>query len=112
MSEPTKHQMVEFEGNPIFVLVPYPEYLELTGRKEVGTANIPLEVAEIALMEEKSLIRAWREHRGLTQEAVAARVGISRGAYAQMEALRAKPRRVTLHKIAMALGIRPEQLAE
>lgn len=112
MSEPTKHQLVEFEGNPIFVLVPYPEYLELTGRKKVGTDNIPLEVAEIALMEEKSLVRAWREYLGLTQEAVAARVGISRGAYAQMEARGANPRRATLLKIATALGVRLEQLAE
>jgi len=111
MSVLTKHQVIEHGGNPLFVLVPYDEYLELTGRRE-QSANIPVEVAEIALLEDKSLMRAWREHLGLTQEEVAARVGISRGAYAQMEAPEARPRRATLGKIASALGLRVEQLAE
>jgi transcriptional regulator with XRE-family HTH domain len=57
-------------------------------------------------------MRAWREYPGLAQEAVAARAGISRGAYAQMEATGAKPRRATLLKIAGALEVRPEQLTE
>lgn len=111
MSAPTKHQVIEHGGNPLFVLVPYPEYLELTGQKE-SSSNIPVEVAEIALLEDKSLMRAWREHLGLTQEEVAVRAGVSRGAYAQMEALDAKPRRATLAKIAAALGVKVEQLTE
>lgn len=111
MSALTKHQVIEHGGNPLFVLVPYSEYLELTGQQD-KSANIPVEVAEIALLEEKSLMRAWREHLGLTQEEVAARAGISRGAYAQMEAPEAKPRRATLVKIAAAMGVKVEQLAE
>lgn len=111
MNAPTKHQIIEHGGNPMFVIVPYEEYLELTGQKE-ESANIPVEVAEIALLEEKSLIRAWREHLGLTQEEVATRAGISRPAFAQMEAKDAKPRRATLGKIAAALGVKVEQLEE
>jgi len=111
MNAPIKHQVIEQGGNPLFVIVPYPEYLELTGHK-AKSANIPVEVAEIALMEEKSLIRAWREHLGLTQEAVAAKAGISRGAYAQMEAKDTRHRLATLRKIAEALEVQPEQLTE
>lgn len=111
MNTPTKHQIIEHGGAPLFVIVPFKEYLELTGQKE-KPANIPVEVAEIALLEDKSLIRAWREHLGLTQEEAAARVGISRPSFAQMEAKDARPRRVTLRKIAAALGVRPEQLEE
>lgn len=59
-----------------------------------------------------SLIRAWREHLGLTQAEVAERMGISRGAYAQMEALDARPRPTTLKKIARAMGVHWRQLQD
>ena len=98
----------------MFVIVPYDEYLDLTheGDEDDDHVTLPAEVVEIALVEQKSLIRAWREHLGLTQEELAARMGISRPAFAQMEAKGAKPRRVTLHKIAKALGLEVGQLTE
>lgn len=111
MSTPTKHQMIEHGGQPLFVIVPYEEYQELTGQKE-KRGNIPVEVAEIALLEEKSLIRAWREHLGMTQERMAAKIGVTRPSFAQMEAFGAKPRRATLAKIAAALGVTVEQLED
>lgn len=74
--------------------------------------SIPLGVSRIATLEDKSLIRAWREHLGLTQEEVASRMGVTRAAYTQMEAADAKPRRATLVKIATALGVIVEQLTE
>lgn len=110
MSTPIKHQIIEHGGKPVLVLVPYAEYLELTGGDD--SVTIPLEVSEIATMEDKSLIRAWREHLGLTQEQVAERIGVSRPAFAQMEAKGASPRRATLAKIAAALGVQVAQLSE
>lgn len=95
----------------MFVIVPYAEYLELTGRPD-EEVTIPLEVSKIATLEDKSLIRAWREHLGLTQEDVAGKMNVSRAAYAQMEAKDANPRRATLAKIAAALGVMVDQLAE
>jgi len=105
-------QIIEHEGQPLFVVLPYAEYLALTKEGDDKDVAIPWEVSKIARREKKSLIRAWREYLGLTQEAVAAKAGISRGAYAQMEATGAKPRRATLLKIADALEVRPEQLMD
>jgi transcriptional regulator with XRE-family HTH domain len=56
-----------------------------------------------------SAIRAWREHLKLTQDEVAARLGISPPAYAQQE-IAARLRRVTREKIAAAFGIKVQQL--
>ncbi|QLA20477.1 helix-turn-helix domain-containing protein [Desulfolutivibrio sulfoxidireducens] len=112
MNVPTSPQIIEHEGQPLFVVLPYAQYLALTREAVDDDVAIPWEVSKLARREKKSLMRAWREYLGLTQEAVAARAGISRGAYAQMEAKGAKPRRVTLLKIATALGVRPEQLTE
>lgn len=109
MSEPTRHQIIEHGGKPLFVVVPYAEYLELTGRAD-EEVTIPLEVSRIALLEDKSLIRAWREHLNLTQEEVASRIGVSRQSYTQMEARDARPRRATLGRIAKALGVQVDQL--
>lgn len=53
---------------------------------------------------------AWREHRRLTQDEVAARLGISQSAYAQMETGK-RPRKATLNKVAQAMGLEVEQLA-
>lgn len=52
---------------------------------------------------------AWREHLRLTQAEVAARMGVSQAAYAQMEAVK-RPRKTTLAKISVALGLDIEQL--
>jgi len=59
-----------------------------------------------------SLVRAWREHLGLTQEEVARRMGVTRPAYAQMEAKGVRPRVPTLKKIAEAFGVEWEQVRE
>ena len=52
---------------------------------------------------------AWREHFGLTQAEVAARIGINQAAYAQMERVK-QPRKATLEKVATAMGLEAEQL--
>lgn len=72
--------------------------------------SIPREVSELASNGRKSLARAWREHLGLTKEQVAKRMGISPAALEQIEARSAKPRKATLAKVAMALGVKVEQL--
>jgi len=71
MNAPIKHQIIEQGGTPLFVVIPYDEYLDLIGRDD-DDVTIPLEVSNIASLENKSLIRAWREHLGMTQEQVAA----------------------------------------
>jgi DNA-binding XRE family transcriptional regulator len=107
MSTPIKHQIIEQDGRPLFVVVPYDDYLELTGE---ATATIPHEVVRRTILEGISLMRAWREHKGLTQATVAEAMGVSQAAYAAMERPDARPRHVTLQKVARAMGLVAEQL--
>lgn len=58
------------------------------------------------------MIRAWREHLGMTQEQVAEGMNVSRAAFAQMEAKGTRPRVGTLKKIATTMGVEWEQLQE
>jgi transcriptional regulator with XRE-family HTH domain len=62
-------------------------------------------------MEGKSLVRAWREYKDLSQAQMAERMGISRPAYAQLEAKGANLRTTTIHRLAAALGVSWEQLS-
>lgn len=108
MTIPIKHQIIEKDGQPLFVLVPYEEYLTILD--EDLDITIPHDVVERHILEGQSLVRAWREYRGLTQEEVAEQMGISQSAYSQMEKPDASLRRATLKKIADALDVLPEQL--
>ena len=113
MNIPTNHQVITHHGIPVAVIVPYEEYaaaFTLEASQEVNGATVPHEVAARVLKEQVSPIRAWREHLGLTQAEIAAHMGISQSAFAQMEAPESKPRMATLTKIAAALNLAPAQL--
>ena len=85
----------------------YMDFLRLESKPE---ARVPNEVVERVIMGKLTPIRAWREHFGLTQVEVAARMEVSQAAFAQMEAPEARPRQSTLRRVAQALGIQVEQL--
>ncbi|MAT95574.1 MAG: hypothetical protein CL608_00280 [Anaerolineaceae bacterium] len=72
--------------------------------------SIPQAVVEKHILENMSLVCAWREHLGLAQQEVAQKMGVSQSAYSQMEKAEANLRQATINKIARALGILPEQL--
>jgi len=82
------------------------------GEKPDEEVFLPEEVVELHTKKGVSLPRAWREHLKLSREDVALRMGISPAAYAQMEAKNARPRIITLKKIAEALGVKWEQLRD
>lgn len=112
MSTPTsKHQIITSpDGTPLYALVPWEEYEEkLEGRPDEEVL-IPHEVVVLNVLHGKPMIRAWREHLGLSQREVAGRMGISQPAYAKMEGKDAHPRVATLKKIAAALGVQWEQI--
>ena len=109
MNAPTKIQIINGpDGKPAFVVIPYADYMQAQQAEEPD-ASIPHEVVQLMVLQDMTPVRAWREHLGLTQADVAARIGISQSAYAQQEAA-PKNRKATREKIAVALGIRPEQL--
>jgi transcriptional regulator with XRE-family HTH domain len=58
------------------------------------------------------LIRAWREHLGLTQEAVAERASMKQPALARLERGESVPRTATLKRLAEAMGLTVSQLLE
>lgn len=129
MKTPTNHQIVTHNGIPVAAVVPYAEYLTLFDGKPDDTSKqehvptdaeieaarndtypIPHEVMGFIIKKKMTPIRAWREHLGLTQAEVAARMTISQSAYARMERGQATPRIATLKGIAKAMGIHYSQL--
>lgn len=93
------------DGTPAFVVVPYAEYMRRFAHDE---GLIPHEVVS-ATVDGASPMKAWREHLGLTQAEVAARLKVSQAAYAQTERA-ARPRKATVVRVAAALHIAVEQL--
>lgn len=94
------------DGAPAYVVMPYAVYMRRFAH-EAGL--IPHEVVSAMVDGGASPIKAWREHLGMTQAAVAARMGVSPAAYARTESA-AKPRSNMLVRVAQALGLNVEQL--
>lgn len=107
MREHIRHQVIEKDGEPAFVVIPYEDYIRFISSKD---DLIPPEVAKRYLTDEVSMIKAWREYLNFTQKEVAGKMGITQAAYAQMEKPGARLKKDTLDKIASALGIAVSQL--
>lgn len=110
MNAPTNIQIINGpDGKPEYVVIPYDQYIaERRAEKLRDPETIPHEVVS-RTVDGATPVRAWREHLGFTQAQVAAKLGITQGAYAQQEGSD-KLRRSTREKIAAALGIFPQQL--
>lgn len=106
MNAPTNIQIInDPSGAPAFVVIPYDEYIA-NHTKDEGL--IPHAVIS-STVDGATPVRAWREHLGLTQADVAARLGVSQSAYAQQENSE-RLRRTSIERIAAALEISPAQL--
>jgi predicted transcriptional regulator len=104
---PTEVQILRgADGNPAFAVIPYAEYERLASSST--KAYIPHAVVG-KMIGGTSAVRAWREHLGLTQAEVAARMDISQAAYSQLEAS-PKLRPTSRRRLAAALGLVEEQL--
>ncbi|NKB23133.1 MAG: helix-turn-helix domain-containing protein [Kiritimatiellae bacterium] len=108
MNTPIEFQTIEHDGKPAFAVVPYDEFVRLIEPE----STIPHDVVGLVIEKGYSLVRAWREHRGLTQVEVAKRMGITQAALSQIEDPASKPRKQTFVKLAKVLGLRPEQVRE
>ena len=108
MNAPINIQILkDARGKPAFAVMPYSEYLRLSGLRAPLIPNV---VVGKVINKDMTPVRAWREHLGLTQSEVARRLGISQSAYAQQES-KESVRKSTREKIAKAMGIASEQLA-
>jgi len=77
----------------------------LAKSKDKVEPGIPTAVVDLAMDNEWSAARAWCEYKELTQTEVAQRMGMTQGAYAQLEG-----RKTLRKKIAKALDIHESQL--
>lgn len=103
-------QIIKDGDRPVFAVIPYERWLELTG-EEVDTVHIPYEVTSLRLKTGISLIAAWRKHLKVTQRELAEQMGMTQSAIAQIEKEGTKNRRQTLEKVAKALGLDIRQLS-
>lgn len=104
MNIPTEHQVIRHQGTPVAVVVPYEDYVKAFAVE----VTIPHEVVMRSI--DVSLVRAWREHLGLSQAEVASRMGISQPAYCQMEEKDVRLRPATVRNIAAAMGLDVRQI--
>ncbi|WP_275098089.1 helix-turn-helix domain-containing protein [Sedimenticola hydrogenitrophicus] len=111
MSAHTEVQIINQDGRPAFAVVPYNQWLELTGQAD-DSVQFPHEVVGYQVEQGLSLIAAWRKYRRLTQADLAARLGISQPALAQIEKPGANLQPKTLARVAHALGVTVAQLQE
>lgn len=106
MKERIKHQIIEQNGTPLFVLVPYQEYIDLIDDEQF---TVPHEVVEKHVVEGKTMIKGWREYKRMSQKELSGKIGITQAALSQLEN-RGTKRKSILEKIAKALDINLEQL--
>lgn len=112
MKTPIDVQIIKQKGRPIFAVLPYDQYLKLTGQSTGSDIYIPHEVIGLCVEKGLSLLAAWRTYKGFSQSELAARMEITQPGVAQMERRGAKLQKRTLEKAATALGVHPEQLTE
>ena len=113
-------QVIEKDGKPEWVVIPYEEYERLVEEAEmlqdvraydeakkaiaVGEELIPSEVT-YAILDGINPVRVWREHRGLTQQQLAEAVGISVPYLSQIESGKRRGSAEVLAAIARELGL-------
>lgn len=118
-------QLILKEGKPEYAVLPYELYVRLvedaemledirdydaaTRAIESGEELIPGEVVH-ALINGANPIRVWREYRALSQQALAAAVGISPSYLSQLETGRRTGTADVLNSIATELKIDLEDL--
>ena len=114
-------QLIERDGKPEWAVLPYEEYLNLLEQAEMledirdyDAAKAALENGEdelipaeiiYAILDGESPIKVWREYRGLTQQQLADKVGISKPYLSQIETGKRTGTTDILSVIAKALDV-------
>ena len=118
-------QVIKKNGKPEWAVVPYEDYQRLLEEAEMlqdireydeaklsiakGEELIPSEVT-YAILDGKNPIRVWREYRGMTQQAVAEKAGISKPYLSQLESGQRKGTTEVLSAVAKALNVSLDDL--
>lgn len=118
------------EGKTQYVVIPYDEYFRMCLQlaeyddetddvlKDIecehdiyDDVSLPGEVCDVMDKENVSLQAAWRIFRGLSQQEVADKLGISQSAVSQLEALDSRPQKRTRERLAAIYGCAQEQIS-
>ena len=117
-----KAQIIEKDGRPEWVVVPYADYERMLARLEdlqdIEDADlarlelergedetIPGELVERLLAGGEQPMKIWREYRGLTQEALAQAAGVTKSYVSQMEAGKRPGSVSVLKRLAAVLAV-------
>lgn len=120
-------QIIEREGKPEYAVLPYHEYLELLelaedvrdaadaraamAELEAGADEaVPSEVAARLIAGEDHPLKVWREHRGLTQEALGNAASVGKSYVSQIEAGSKAGSTKVLKALAVALRVDVDDL--
>ena len=126
MSKELNVQIIEKDGRPEWVVIPYGEYLEILEQAEMmedirdfdrikqmiesGEEEIiPIDFA-FGLASGENPIKAWREYRGYVQQKLAEMAGISVPFLSQIELGRRNASTRTMKKLAKALDVSVDDL--
>ena len=120
-------QVIEKNGQIEWVVIPYAEYQkmldavemvediraydEAKAKLEAGEEVIPSKVV-YALLDGENPIRVWREYRGLTQQHLAEKAGISKPYLSQLESGKRNGTTDVLKTLAQALQVSLEDLVD
>jgi DNA-binding XRE family transcriptional regulator len=117
-------------GKTQYVVIPYDEYFRMclqmaevddetdedledieVEHDEYDNVELPGEVCDVMHNENVSLQAAWRILRGLSQQEVAEKLGISQSAVSQLEAADSRPQKRTREKLAAIYCCKQEQIS-
>ena len=111
MKAHNNHQIIEYQGQPVAVVIPYDEYQKLFKKEQNYT--VPHEVVEHRVVNGYSSIKAWRLYRGFTQKAMAEQMSITQPAYNQLEKRPFyKAREETQRKLCEVLAVEPAMMTD
>lgn len=118
-------QIIEKDGRPEYAVVPIDEYrrmvasleesadraaIERAVRENAAGETVPGEVVH-AILDGAPPLRAWRRHRRLTLDGLAAKVGVTKGYLSQIENGRKSGTLDLVRRLAGALGVTLDDLA-
>jgi Helix-turn-helix domain len=120
-----KPQIIEKDGKPEYAVIPVAEWRRIKAMldelEDIRALDavlakpsrhmIPFEVTS-AILDGAGPIRAWREHRGLSLDALAASAAIEPSRLTKLEAGTRKPAAKDLRKLAGALGAEVDDLSD
>lgn len=114
MSARTEHQIIMQNGVPAFAVIPWNEYQKLIRKQTEETEKdiwFPNDVVK-ATSRGDSLIKAWREHFGLSQAELAAKAEMPEPVLAELESNAVSPKKTDLAKLSKVMGIDKKQLID